>query len=280
MRQSNKIFSGMSSLKVFTSTGIPKIYSGLVPATFGSLVSSSIYFGSYETAKRLLFSTSWVTSLLPRPTIHMLAAASGNLASSFVFVPKDVLKQQMQAMRTGALTTASPFSSVTTSLPQVVKHILKTKGLKGFYPSYRVTLLRNIPSAVVRFTVYEELRIAVSSALLRLGTAGMGRTQVLRAEALGYLLAGGIASALSSALTTPLDVVKTRLATGLIAPGTPIYICLRTIVASDGIKGLFVGVQERVLWSGLFGGMGLSAYECFKKLLDGPTEDVKRVEYK
>ena len=90
----------------------------------------------------------------------MLAAASGNIMSSIVFVPKDAIKQQMQAIKTGSIpwVRMSPFysssikSSVSTiRLPDVIKSIIKKKGFEGFYPNYGATLMRNIPSAVVRF---------------------------------------------------------------------------------------------------------------------------------
>jgi hypothetical protein len=252
LRQSSNAktaLKGMSLVHILSTTSLGKLYSGLLPATAGSFLSSSIYFGSYEAMKRVLFaSTALADRGLSRPSIHMLAAASGNLASSFFFVPKDVLKQRLQ-MLGGTITSKS------TALPEVVRHVFKTQGLKGFYPSYRVTLLRNIPSAVMRFTVYEELRLLVM------------RTRFFdspRLTTIGYLLAGGVASSLSSICTTPLDVVKTRLATGQLPAGTPVLQCLKT-VAKRG--ELFAGVQERLLLSALFGGVGLSAFEHFKQRL-------------
>ena len=202
MRQSSTM-NIQKALSTLRARGVMTVYSGLVPATVGSFASSALYFGSYETAKRLLLSSQALTSTLSRQSIHMLAAVSGNLASSFLFVPKDALKQQMQALRTGTLpalpgmvASAAPGrlarSAAPVSFAQVVRYIFRTKGLKGFYPSYRATLLRNIPSAVVRFTVYEELRVLV----LR---GGQGRWRDA-----GFFLIGGIASALSSAATTPL----------------------------------------------------------------------------
>ena len=56
----------------------------------GSIPSSAIYFGCYESAKRYL--NEKFHTKMSRPLIHMCAAASGNIMSSFVFVPKDVLK--------------------------------------------------------------------------------------------------------------------------------------------------------------------------------------------
>ena len=97
---------------------------------------------------------------------------------------------------------------------------------------------------------------------------GVWDTPVNNNMTLVDLVVGAIASALSSTLTTPLDVVKTRLATGRIAAGTPILASLRAIAKADGVSGLFVGLQERVLLSGLFGGVGLAAFERAKAFLE------------
>ena len=158
MQQSDKSIKGFKSaiVKLRTSNGgIFKLYSGFWAAVLGSVPSSAIYFGSYETSKRVLFNNC--RDKISRPVIHMMAAASGNIMSSFVFVPKDVIKQRMQAIKTGSIpwVRMSPFyspiarnpSSVT--LLEVMKSIMKKEGLRGFYPNYGATLMRNIPSAVV-----------------------------------------------------------------------------------------------------------------------------------
>ena len=164
MQQSDKSIKGFKSAITKLQNGnggLIKLYSGFWAAVVGSIPSSAIYFGSYETSKRLLYQNC--EDRISRPFIHMLAAASGNIMSSFVFVPKDAIKQQMQAIKTGSIpwVRMSPFysssikSSVSTiRLPDVIKSIMKKKGIKGFYPNYRATLMRNIPSAVVRLLFY------------------------------------------------------------------------------------------------------------------------------
>ena len=47
----------------------------------------------------------------------------------------------------------------TSSFLDLIRDIYKQQGLAGFYPGYMATLAKNIPSAIVRFTVYEELKI-------------------------------------------------------------------------------------------------------------------------
>ena len=89
-------YSGI--LRHLKSQGFERIYAGFLPAVVGSIPSSSLYFGTYEATKSFLHSQGNLTS---RHIVHGLAAASGNIVSSFVFVPKETIKQQLQAFRTG-----------------------------------------------------------------------------------------------------------------------------------------------------------------------------------
>lgn len=169
MQQTDKSIKGFKSAISRLQNGnggIIRLYSGFWAAVLGSIPSSAIYFGSYETSKRFMFDN--FQSKLSRPLIHMLAAASGNIMSSFVFVPKDAIKQQMQAIKTGSIpwVKMSPFYSAfmdsrssSVSVSEVIKSIMKKKGLKGFYPNYRATLMRNIPSAVVSAQRYSRYHL-------------------------------------------------------------------------------------------------------------------------
>lgn len=245
MRQTDKSIKSLSSAyQRLQEKGFYKVYSGFLASVIGSTSSSAIYFGTYEYSKRLI--NLYFHDVLTRPLIHSLSAISGNVLSSIVFVPKDVIKQQMQSLSTQAAIKSSLSSSGTAAtaigrtmtqntnlLPikwttiSLIKHIFLTKGLKGFYPSYRVTLLRNIPGAVLRFTVYEELKHFFMSQIHSHNhshSQSSSRDTLPQWRSVMFLVAGGVASSLSSGLTTPLDVVKTRLATGMIAPGKCVYI--------------------------------------------------------
>ena len=67
-------------------------------------------------------------------------------------------------------------------------------------------------------------------------------------DGLAILVVGGFASALSSTLTTPLDVVKTRFATGIISADIGITKALILIGQTEGLAGLYSGFLERALW--------------------------------
>ena len=113
----------LAALQVSSSQGIAGFYRGLPAALFGSILSSSVYFGTYELSKGFLSHPHSLSlslahaanlfSLLPpqlQPSVSLrsvsftcptalippVAAALGNLASSAVLVPKEFVKQQLQ----------------------------------------------------------------------------------------------------------------------------------------------------------------------------------------
>lgn len=238
--------------------GFSKLYAGFLPAVLGAIPSSSIYFGSYETAKHYLKHKFANSTVVSRQAIHTMSAASGNIMSSIVFVPKEAIKQQLQALKTGMIELpggSTPQALANLGTLDICRSLYSKKGIKGFYPSYRATLMRNIPSAVIRFTMYEELKLMVDS----LVTA--------KYASLGYLVAGTLSSITSSAFTTPFDVVKTRIATGVLPAGSPVLASIVSISRAEGLGGLYAGFQARLLWSGLFGGIGFSCFEAFKQVL-------------
>ena len=78
-------------------------------------------------------------------------------------------------------------------------------------------------------------------------------------------LAGSSAGAAAAAVTTPLDVVKTRLQTrdeSMGRKGT--FNCLQTVAKQEGIKGLFSGWGPRTLRTAAAYGILMSSYEICK----------------
>jgi len=196
----------VSTVKVCGPQGL---YGGILPGVVGAIPSSALYFGTYEAVKRRLkrgvshleerfckkqCETEHLWTMRLRPGIHMVAAASGNAASSLVFVPKEVVKQRLQAARAAGDTSATAARVVMTSLQQ--------DGLSGLYRGYCATLLRNIPSAVIRFVAYEELKTR------------LGATTTTVEGTWKLMYAGGCSGLLASTLTTPMDVLKTGFASG------------------------------------------------------------------
>lgn len=237
-------------IKITRERGLAGLYAGIAPALIGSALSSALYFGFYELAKRRLTALLTNGSLpsFKRAPLHAVSAVCGNVASSVLFVPKEVVKQRMQSgVDSGRFFTAA-------------LNLIRASGVSGLYAGYKATLLRNIPSTVLRFTLYEEARLII------LATRKARERKLTTYE---FLIAGALSGAIASACTTPMDVVKTRLSTGKIPKGTAIVTAMRQIVREHGVQGLYFGVRPRIMWAALGTGIGFGSYELCKYLLLG-----------
>ena len=90
------------------------------------------------------------------------------------------------------------------------------------------------------------------------------------------LTAGAIAGMPAAYLTTPCDVIKTRLQVE-VRKGETRYTslrhCARTILKEEGFKGFFKGGPARILRSSPQFGFTLAAYEILQKWLPMPGSD-------
>lgn len=242
------------------------LYAGLGPALLGSALSSALYFGSYEAAKQRLKPALRGA----RVAAHACSAVCGNVASSILFVPKEVVKQRMQAGVSVTGSVAIAGASAGAGFVNAARSVVAETGVLGLYRGYKATLLRNIPSTMLRFVLFEEFRRKVAA-----NTNPDARRPLSLAQ---YLVAGALAGAIASGITTPLDVVKTRIATGRIKFGTGVLSALRTIHCTEGVRGLYAGVRPRVLWSALGTGVGFGSYELCKSLLQVNSEPSEQPE--
>ncbi|EXC35977.1 S-adenosylmethionine mitochondrial carrier protein [Morus notabilis] len=189
------------------------LYSGLAGNLVGSLPASAICVGVYEPAKQTLL-TSFPEKL--SALAHLTAGFIGGAASSLIRVPTEVVKQRMQ---TGQFTSA----------PAAVRLIIAREGFKGLYAGYGSFLLRDLPFDAVQFCMYEQMRIGYKLAARR------------EPNDLETAIIGAFAGAITGAITTPLDVIKTRL--------------------------MVQGTAPRVLWIGIGGSIFFGVLERTKQML-------------
>ncbi|BBH08976.1 S-adenosylmethionine carrier 2 [Prunus dulcis] len=224
------------------------LYSGLAGNLAGVLPASAIFVGVYEPTKQKLLKA------LPEnlsALAHLTAGAIAGAASSVVRVPTEVVKQRMQTAQ---------FSSA----PDAVRLILAKEGFKGLYAGYGSFLLRDLPFDAVQFCIYEQLRIGFKLAARR----DLNDPEVA--------LIGAFAGAVTGAITTPLDVIKTRLMVqGSENQYRGIYDCVRTIMRDEGSPALWKGIGPRVLWIGIGGSIFFGVLERTKQILEERRRDLE-----
>ncbi|KAL5188486.1 S-adenosylmethionine carrier 1, chloroplastic/mitochondrial [Glycine soja] len=202
--------------------------------------ASALFVGVYEPIKQKLL------RVFPEHLsafTHLTAGAIGGIAASLIRVPTEVIKQRMQ---TGQFTSASG----------AVRFIASKEGFKGFYAGYGSFLLRDLPFDAIQFCIYEQIRIGYMLA---------ARRNLNDPE---NAIIGAFAGALTGAITTPLDVIKTRLMVqGSANQYKGIVDCVQTIIKEEGPRAFLKGIGPRVLWIGIGGSIFFGVLESTKRFL-------------
>ena len=130
------------------------------------------------------------------------------------------------------------------------KNIVKTNGVKGLYAGIFTLIYREIPFDTIQMLIYEYLK--------------GGRDLNVQTSMLNGAFAGGV----SAFITTPIDVVKTRLMTD---GGKGVYKSfsqsLKLIAAQDGIAKLWSGWHVRVFYTTIGGMMFFGTFEAVIKAI-------------
>ena len=230
------------------SGGFHNIYAGIASAAVGSAPSAALFFATYEHSKHALtpYIDSGGHSLRYEPLVHCSAAAVAEMVACLVRVPTDNIKQKRQA---GLFSTTQA----------AISHIVGSQGLRGFYVGYVSTIMREIPFSLVQFPLYEAMKRHYHS-----------HYQLSEPHPAAYAAMGSVSGSIAAALTTPMDVVKTRMMLrrgGEAAGGLGVVGTMREVYSEGGVARLFSGVGPRVLWIGLGGAVFLGGYETAKVLL-------------
>ena len=172
------------------------------------------------------------------------AGATAGLAASLVRVPTEVIKQRMQS---------GEFKSARTA----VATVLRREGRRGMFAGYFAFLLRDLPFDAVEFWAFDTLKLNYKRAVGR-------PLNALEAGA-----CGAAAGAVTALVTTPLDVIKTRLMTQGAAGGDykNVLDCAAQIWRNEGGKAFFRGWEPRVTWIAIGGCIFFAVLEQAKRTL-------------
>jgi solute carrier family 25 S-adenosylmethionine transporter 26 len=207
--------------------------------------AAGAFFTTYEGVKTLLEHTP-----LPTPLAHASASAVAELVSCAILTPAEVIKQNAQM--------ASGPSPLARTLASFRSHP------SALWTGYGALAARNLPFTALQFPVFERFRSALSERRRR----ETGREATLVEHGLVTAVAAGSAGALAAAVTTPVDVIKTRI---MLAAGDGArrgsMAFARDIVREQGWRGLFRGGALRCVWTMLGSGLYLGVYESARMYL-------------
>jgi solute carrier family 25 aspartate/glutamate transporter 12/13 len=143
--------------------------------------------------------------------------------------------------------------------------IARNLGLVGLYKGASACLLRDVPFSAIYFPTYNHLKRDY-----------FGESSTKKLGILQLLTAGAIAGMPAAYLTTPCDVIKTRLqveARKGDTSYTSLRHCAKTVWQEEGFKAFFKGGPARIMRSSPQFGFTLAAYEFLQNLLPMPGSE-------
>ncbi|KAL1599123.1 hypothetical protein SLS59_006575 [Nothophoma quercina] len=190
---------GSTYYTIWRQEGFGKgLYGGVKPAFLGSFSGTVCFFGTYEFSKRYMIDNG-----IPPSVAYFTAGLFGDLAAAPAYVPSEVLKTRLQLQgryNNPYFNSGYNYRSTT----DAARTIVRTEGFSALFHGYKATLWRDLPFSALQFTFYEKERELAKSYM---GSNNIG----LLLEIATAASAGGAAGV----ITTPLDVVKTRIQTQL-----------------------------------------------------------------
>ena len=251
----------------FPSGGFRGIYRGVGSALVGSAPGAAFFFCTYEGVKSMLDSRRREADLLLSGGIHgkageasaltqagdhMLAASLGEIAACAVRVPTEVVKQRAQAGLHGGSSSAA-----LGAILQQYRRIGFGGVWRELYRGWGITVMREVPFTVIQFPLWEALK---AWGRRRKG----GGLEVSAVESAVY---GSISGAVAAGITTPLDVLKTRIM--LSKERERVIPLLRSILQTHGVRVFFAGIGPRVGWISAGGAIFLGSYQWAVNALQG-----------
>ncbi|CAB4270587.1 unnamed protein product [Prunus armeniaca] len=224
--------------------GVRGLYRGSIPAILGQFSSHGLRTGIFEASKLVLINFA---PTLPDIQVQSLASFCSTFLGTAVRIPCEVLKQRLQA-------------GLFVNVGEAIVGTWNQDGLKGFFRGTGATLCREVPFYVAGMGLYAESKKAAQKFL--------GRDL----EAWETIAVGALSGGLAAVVTTPFDVMKTRMMT---APqGRPISMSMVafSILRHEGPLGLFKGAVPRFFWIAPLGAMNFAGYELARKAMDKNDE--------
>ncbi|KAF2399476.1 mitochondrial carrier [Trichodelitschia bisporula] len=238
--------------KVIKQEGVKGLYSGVLPQMVGVAPEKAIKL-TVNDLVRGKFSDPETGAIWLG---HELLAGGAAGGCQVIFTnPLEIVKIRLQVQ-----------GEVSKSMPGAPKRsamwIVKNLGLVGLYKGASACLLRDIPFSAIYFPAYNHLKRDY-----------FGESQTKKLGIFQLLTAGAIAGMPAAYLTTPCDVIKTRLQVEA-RKGEQSYTTLRDaaqkIWQQEGFKAFFKGGPARIMRSSPQFGFTLAGYEVLQNVLPLP----------
>lgn len=226
--------------QIAAKEGPSRLYKGISSPILMEAPKRATKFACNDEFQRL-YKNLFGCDKLTQP-LSILSGASAGVCESFVVVPFELVKIRLQDV-------SSKFNGPIA----VVKDIIQKEGILAMYNGLEPTVWRHALWNAGYFGIIFQVR------------ALLPKAQTKSQQTRNDLIAGSIGGTMSSVLSTPFDVVKSRVQNTAVIPGVVrkynwSWPSLATIYKEEGFRALYKGFVPKVLRLGPGGGILLVVY--------------------
>ncbi|USW48202.1 Putative mitochondrial carrier domain superfamily [Septoria linicola] len=187
----------------FTPAFYRGVYQGVGSVIVATLPSSGAFFTTYEGIKSTLNDANCarggdVSPYVPAAFVHAVASGAAELVSCAILTPAEVIKQNAQMVDNS--------SSVRVNATMQTIKRFRSNPL-ALWRGYTALAARNLPFTAMQFPMFERIKEYIRRYRDERGI----RTNTLLESGVITAVSAGSGGSIAAVITTPVDVVKTRL---------------------------------------------------------------------
>ncbi|WWC90540.1 uncharacterized protein L201_005476 [Kwoniella dendrophila CBS 6074] len=266
--------------QVLRDDGVQGLWRGTVPTLVRNVPGVAIYFYSLSSIRHRLSSIPYFAVTVPVPstsstllsstgaptkshsrsaiiklssTGNLMAGAIARTSVGFILSPITVIKARFESNRYANYH----------SIPSALASLYRTNGIRGFFQGFTATAVRDAPYAGLYLVFYEKWKDL------------LGKVHGIPNAAL-HSGSGVMAAVLATLITSPADVVKTRMQVNPTDHPTLRKAVVR-VLQDRGPLGLFSGTSLRISRKAASAAIGWTVYEAlliFLRDRDGNVQDL------
>jgi len=143
--------------------------------------------------------------------------------------------------------------------------ISRTEGISSLWSGLSPTLVLAVPTTVIYFTMYEQLKVSIDTQRRAMST----NQDILSGETPKWvsLSSGGLARLLAVSLVSPMELIRTKMQSKKM-PWSDVHKCLKDLVKTQGIRGLWNGYTATLLRDVPFSALYWPLYEQCKATMN------------
>eukprot|EP01116_Phalansterium_solitarium_P025464 TRINITY_DN9758_c0_g1_i2.p1 TRINITY_DN9758_c0_g1~~TRINITY_DN9758_c0_g1_i2.p1 ORF type:complete len:305 (+),score=46.76 TRINITY_DN9758_c0_g1_i2:156-1070(+) len=218
--------------RIVTQEGVLGLWKGYGPALLRASSYSSLRLGLYEPVKSVVYRGP--KEHTPMWAKFTAAAFTGSLAA-LVSNPLEIAKVKLQSSEAPVGVSASSGEAVLAprrSTYGVLSEVVRTRGVSGLWVGATLSIQRAAVLGVTQLAGYD-----VVKNLMRKGGFGWAQNDTVQLQFIASMITGLI----TVTVTSPIDVMKTRVQSHDSARYSGISDIFVQTVRTEGVRGLFKG---------------------------------------